>query len=381
MKILIIMSGFLPGKKFGGPPISVDNFCSLMKEDECFIVTRNHDMGETETYKDIKSGWNDRGNCKVLYLSDKEYGYRKYEEVIKEINPDVIYLQGLFQNCIIPCLFLAKTHNIPVLLAPRGELCAGAFKKKYKKVPYIIFLKIFGLLNKVHFQSTSAEETEAIMQHLGITEDRIHFLTNVPSIPKKEYPVPEKQPGVAKFVFISRIVRKKNLKAAISYFRNIDGDVTFDIYGPIEDKDYWKECQDEIKLLPSNIKVNYCGLVSHDQIHETFSRYHAFLFPTLSENFGHVIAEALSVGCPVIISDQTPWNDVENLRYSHSLELSNKIRFKEAIYSVLAMNNVENRVERNITKKYFEQKIEIHLIKERYKKVFGVYEQRLSDKI
>lgn len=370
MKILIILTGFLPGKKFGGPPISVDNFCSLMKEDECFIVTRNHDMGETETYKDIKSGWNDRGNCKVLYLSDKEYGYRKYEEVIKEINPDIIYLQGLFQNCIIPCLFLAKKHNIPVLLAPRGELCAGAFKKKYKKVPYIIFLKIFGLLNKVHFQSTSEEETEAIMQHLGITEDRIHFLTNVPSIPKKEYPVPEKQPGVAKFIFISRIVRKKNLKAAISYFKNIEGDVTFDIYGPIEDKDYWQECQDEIKLLPSNIKVNYCGLVSHNQIHETFARYHAFLFPTFSENFGHVIAEALSVGCPVIISDQTPWNDVEKYNAGWALAIDKEQLFVNAIRALMGYkNNDEGKIRVN-SKKYFALKNNLEVIKKRYRTSF-----------
>lgn len=371
MKILIILTGFLPGKKFGGPPISVDNFCSLMKEDECFIVTRNHDMGETETYKNIKSGWNDRGNCKVLYLSDKEYGYRKYEEVIKEINPDVIYLQGLFQNCIIPCLFLAKKHNIPVLLAPRGELCAGAFKKKYKKVPYIIFLKMFGLLNKVHFQSTSEEETEAIMKHLGITEDRIHFLTNVPSIPKKEYPVPEKQPGVAKFVFISRIVRKKNLKAAISYFKNIDGDVTFDIYGPIEDKDYWQECQDEIKLLPSNIKVNYCGLVSHDQIHETFARYHAFLFPTLSENFGHVIAEALSVGCPVIISNQTPWNDVQYIDGGWSIPLDKIENFTSAIKDVLYIDfKTETKYKKNMIE-YVVSKTDLKKIKSLYVESFS----------
>lgn len=370
MKILIILTGFLPGKKFGGPPISVDNFCSLMKEDECFIVTRNHDMGETETYKDIKPGWNDRGNCKVLYLSDKEYGYRKYEKVIKEINPDVIYLQGLFQNCIIPCLFLAKKHNIPVLLAPRGELCAGAFKKKYKKIPYIVFLKMFGLLNKVHFQSTSEEETEAIMKHLGITEDRIHFLTNVPSIPKKEYPVPEKQPGVAKFVFISRIVRKKNLKAAISYFKNIDGDVTFDIYGPIEDKDYWQECQDEIKLLPSNIKVNYCGLVSHDQIHETFSRYHAFLFPTLSENFGHVIAEALSVGCPVIISDQTPWNDVQYIDGGWSIPLDKIENFTSAIKDVLYIDfKTETKYKKNMIE-YVVSKTDLKKIKSLYVESF-----------
>ena len=126
MRILIVMTGFFPGQKFGGPPVSVDNFCSLMDEHDCYIVTRNHDMGDTEPYSNIEPGWNTRNNCKVMYLSDKEYCYKNYEAVINEIHPDIIYLQGLFQNCIIPCLFLAKRYQIPVLLAPRGELCAGA---------------------------------------------------------------------------------------------------------------------------------------------------------------------------------------------------------------------------------------------------------------
>ena len=369
MKILIVLTGFLPGKKYGGPPISVDNFCSLMKEDECYIVTRNHDMGEQEVYKDISSGWNDRGNCKVLYLSDAEYGYKKYKKVIEEISPDIIYLQGLFQNCIIPCLFLAKEYNIPVLLAPRGELCKGAFKKKYKKIPYIWFLKLFHLIDKVHFQSTSDEETEAITKHLGVNQERIHFLTNVPSIPKKDYPVPYKEPGMAKFVFISRIVRKKNLKTAISYFRDIEGDVTFDIYGPIEDKEYWAECQEEIKSLPSNVKVNYCGLLSHDQIHETFAKYHAFLFPTLSENFGHVIAEALSVGCPAIISDQTPWSDVIENEAGSSYNLSQDKEFMKFVSSIID-NDEKAQIRLNKSSRlFFMKKIRLQEIAKEYNSI------------
>ena len=44
---------------------------------------------------------------------------------------------------------------------------------------------------------------------------------------------------------------------------------------------------------------------------ETFSKYDVFLFPTKGENYGHVIFEALAGGCIPIISDQTPWNDIE----------------------------------------------------------------------
>ena len=202
-----------------------------------------------------------------MYLPDEKYNKASFEQILKELNPDLLYLQGLFQQCVLPCLQLAKKYNTNVLLAPRGELCAGAFKKKYKKIPYIIFLKSMGLFKIVDFQSTSDEETKAIQKIIGSEENRVHFLTNISSIPQKQPVRLEKTPGKGRFVFLSRIHPKKNLISAIRCFNGVKGNVVFDIYGPIEDNTYWKECQSEIEKLPKNVKVNYCGLVSHEEVH------------------------------------------------------------------------------------------------------------------
>lgn len=366
MKILIIMTGFFPGQKFGGPPVSVDNFCTLLSEEDCYIVTRNHDMGESTPYQNINEGWNKRDNCNVLYLSDKDYKYNRFIQIVDEIKPDIIYLQGLFQNCIIPCLILAKKKNIPVMLAPRGELCSGAFKKKYKKVPYIMFLKLFSLLDKIHFQSTSDEETEGIMKYLGIEKDRIHFMTNIPSIPKDRNISVNKVDGKANLIFISRIVPKKNLLSALNYLSEVKGNLNFDIYGSLEDEMYWKECEKKIKELPSNIHVEYKGLISHGHVHETLKKYDAFLFPTLSENFGHVIAEALMVGCPVIISDQTPWTDVNDIDGGWSLPLNDSKNFVDAIQSIVDANeSVEREYKDNIIQ-YINGKMNLSEMKDNY---------------
>jgi glycosyltransferase involved in cell wall biosynthesis len=40
---------------------------------------------------------------------------------------------------------------------------------------------------------------------------------------------------------------------------------------------------------------------------EILHKYDLFILPTLNENFGHSIVESLSVGTPVLISDNTPW--------------------------------------------------------------------------
>lgn len=372
MIILIIMGGFFPGRKFGGPPVSVDNFCSLMKGyAECFVVTHNHDMGEKQTYHSIHKGWNDRGNAKVLYLSDKDYAASSFEKVIKNIRPDFIYLQGLFQNCVIPCLWLAQKYRINTVLAPRGELCSGAFRKKFKKLPYLALLRMMGLLNKVHFQSTSEEETEAIARFLGAKSDRIHQLTNIPSIPTGLQEREIKKSGEARLVFISRILWKKNLLKAINYLKYVNGHVVFDIYGPKEDENYWNECEKAISLLPSSIKVEYKGVLNHENIHATFNRYDAFLFPTLSENYGHVIAEALVTGCIPIISDQTPWNDINEACAGWAIPLYNEEGFIAAIQAIVDMNDYVITMKRKSITSYLDRKLQLDKLTEEYQAVFN----------
>lgn len=370
-KILIIMGGFFPGKKYGGPPVSVDNFCSLIKEDaDCYIVTHNHDMGEEEPYQDIKESWNERGNAMVMYLSDGEYNYSTFLKVAEQLRPDYIYLQGLFQACVLPCLRLANKQGIKVVLAPRGELCAGAFKKKYKKIPYIATLRLMGLLKNVNYQSTSDEETLAIGKYLGASSERIHLLSNIPSIP---YNLPnhrEKSSGEGHFVFISRILWKKNLLKAIHFFKGVNGKAVFDIFGPKEDENYWRECEEAIKQLPQNVSVNYKGVLSHDEIHKTFRQYDAFLFPTLSENYGHVIAEALVTGCIPIISDQTPWNDMNDANAGWALPLDNEEEFKHAVQVVVDMDEKTINQKREFILKYLKEKLKMDELKKDYLNVF-----------
>lgn len=378
MKILIVMAGFFPGKKYGGPPVSIDNFCSLMKEHECYIITLDHDLGETQKYKYVMSGWNNRGNCKVLYVSDSEYNRATFEQVIGDMKPDIVYLQGLFQSCVLPCLQLAKKHTIPVLLAPRGELCEGALNiNKWKKIPYIEAVKVLGLVRKIHWQSTSDEETAAIKKLMKAQDSHIHRLDNIPSIPKKEYPARDKAVGEGRFVFLSRIHQKKNLLFAISLFKEIEGKAKFDIYGPIEDEAYWQLCQEEIKKLPESVKVEYKGLVSHDQVHEVFSQYDAFLFPTLSENYGHVIAESLMVGTPVIISDQTPWTDVNENNTGWAYNLKEEGKFQEAIRHMILFDKDEIEQLSITTKKFARHKMNLSGLRSEYEAALETIAEKL----
>ena len=73
-----------------------------------------------------------------------------------------------------------------------------------------------------------------------------------------------------------------------------------------------------------------------------------FIFPTLGENFGYVIYESLSCGCPVLMSkDTTPWNDLDNNGVGFNIDLKNKKKWIEKI----EFYNKQTRVQ-NIKKKF-----------------------------
>ena len=91
-----------------------------------------------------------------------------------------------------------------------------------------------------------------------------------------------------------------------------------------------------IRDRPSNIRAVYKGEVPPDQVKRTLARHDLFFFPTRGENFGHVIFESLAAGVPVLISDQTPWSDVETHEVGWSLPLSSMSAFGMAIEALSA---------------------------------------------
>ena len=120
-----------------------------------------------------------------------------------------------------------------------------------------------------------------------------------------------KAEGRLRIVFLSRIDPKKNLHFALEVLGRVTTPVDFDIIGPIANEGYWEDCQQLIKALPESCQVRHLGAIPHTIILQTLAAYDLFFFPTQAENNGYVILEALLAGCPVLLSDRTPWRGLE----------------------------------------------------------------------
>jgi len=133
----------------------------------------------------------------------------------------------------------------------------------------------------------------------------------------------------------------KNLQMAIEVLRDVKGNVTFNIFGPLEDQRYWRDCLETVERLPSNIVVRYRGPIAPSDVAAALANHHLFVLPTLGENYGHAIVESLLAGCPVLISDRTPWRDLAKRRAGWDISLSEPNLFREVIQQCVEMDEAQ----------------------------------------
>ena len=374
MKVLIMLKGYFPAVEYGGPPVSILNLCSLLNDTyDFYIVACDHEKNSQSRLNNIEEGWNLRSEAKVKYLQDNEINYRSLKRIVDEIEPDMIYVNSLYlAKSTIPLLRISKESGIPCLLAPRGELCANALAlKKFKKTIYNLL--VLRRLNRTNlfFQATSEEEKKQIKGIFRIEDNRILFLDNVPTLAKNQTRKNIKEPGKLRCVFLSRVHRKKNLLFAIRILRQLSCDITYDIYGPIDDRSYWNLILREISNLPKNVKVNYCGVVNRDAVHQTFTNYDIFFFPTLSENYGQAIVEAMLSNCPIVISDQTPWNDVNESNGGWAIPLEDKSKFINVLQGLVDADATDYHMLLKRNSNYIRSKLDLGAMKRKYLESFG----------
>lgn len=345
--ILTLVHYYEPGYKAGGPITTIKNSIDYLNDRFIFkVVTSDRDLGDTQPYPLPLNQWIS-GIPDIIYLS-RDRGQKLFR-ILRETDYDTLYLNSFFSfsYSILPLLWLklrGGSLGKQIIVAPRGEFSKGALSlKPFKKKLFISLSKLFKIYRNVLWQASSEDEKLDIARIHGINA-RIIIAPDLTSRSNWNSYIREKIEGKLKIVFLSRISRMKNLDFALDTLRHIQGDVVFHIYGPIEDAQYWEVCKKVIEELPANITVAYKGAVSHDEVRMTLGQYDLFYLPTLGENFGHAIFEALQSGCPVLLSDRTPWNGISANGGGVVIPLEESAAFTQCIQSFIDMKSEEYEI-------------------------------------
>ncbi|MFA9200298.1 MAG: glycosyltransferase [Cypionkella sp.] len=344
--ILVTLDYFLPGFKAGGPARTIANLIEHLGAEADFrIITRDRDLEDERPYPGIQPDcWTEFGSARVYYASPTSLTFRKLTALIRSTPHDVLYLNSLFSPRMTQVPLLARRLGMLEagrrwVLAPRGELGAGALRiKSAKKRLWLAAGKAFGLVDDIVWQASTELEANDIRAAFPNADPPIVAC----DLPTHFSPAERDRSRLSgeplRIVFLARIVPIKNLHFALAALAKVRVPVRFDIYGPLEDAEYWNRCQALMKRVPGHVEVRYRGAIEPDAIHRTLSAYDVFFLPSGGENFGHVMSEALQAGLPLLISDQTPWQNLRQYGVGHSLPLTDEEPFVRAIEHYAGMN-------------------------------------------
>lgn len=314
-KVVIPTGYYLPAYLGGGP---IQTLKALIEESpegfDTRVICANHDLGESDPLVDRPNEWHPVGRAEVRYVGG---GWKDLLAAFRSTSDaDLIYLNSLFDPSysILPLLLRTGRwwKSAYVLIAPRGELYPGALAQKATKKR--IFLKAFrtlGLTNRVTWHASTKDEAVQIREHFGDNQ-RIVIRENETPLPREATQRGARPDGPLRVFFASRLHPKKGLDILMEALAGVTQPVEVQIVGAFADEEYERRIMDLVGQLPSNVTVHFSGGLPREEVLAKAREADLMAFPTTGENFGHVIAEALSEACPVMCSEHTPW--VETLR-------------------------------------------------------------------
>ncbi|MBN2544683.1 MAG: glycosyltransferase [Spirochaetes bacterium] len=267
------------------------------------------------SYKEINRNWNiDKNsikfNCEVLkslsiYIKVREFTihFTSIGKKLKNQNADIIIITGYDQFAFWQALFYARKYNKKIILWNGSTLLYSKLKKgMFYQIKKYFLKKIDGFIT----YGTKATE---YLKYFHVPEEKIitgcntvdisWFIKNSQNLKKNELYEELKINNMIKLLFIGRLIKFKGLNLLLNALSELkQKNIILYIIGSGNDEDFFKDTARSNNL----VNVKFCGYLQKSEIIYYYSICDYLIFPTLNENWGLVINEALSCGLPVLSS-------------------------------------------------------------------------------
>lgn len=320
-------------EKTGGPARSVPDLCKNIANygHSVDLYISDYRNGSSIDHRDC-------GNVRLLDVNTIESRLTRENCVVSVIHDNGIWLPSNHRS-----VHIANFYKVPLIISTRGMLEPWALKhRRLKKlIAWHIYQKR-DLCSASVIHATSVKEA-GNLRKLGVTNPICVIPNGVAKVKYTDiYPKPYAS-GKKRILFVGRLHQVKgliNLVRAWDQIRSTDWEII--IVGPDEDG-HKAEIEREIALYNLQNFFTFYGPVNDSH---KWSHYYAadlFVLPSYSENFGIVVAEALSAGLPVITTHGTPWRELENRNCGWCVEVGVK-KLTAALRHATEMADWERKV-------------------------------------
>lgn len=359
-RVLIAVDWFPPAFKAGGPIRSAHNLAAFLSQTyEVWVVTANRDLDEEQPLDVRTDQWcrfeTSTAAIQIRYTSDIDKG--QWQDILDEVKPEVVHLNSLFSRgfTLLPLRVLRQRPNVRVVMAPRGMLGEAALSiKPLKKRLFLALARGMGWMDRVRWHASSEQEATEIRQAFPRAQTAV--AQNLSSPQPSE--IASRSDDSWNIAVIGRIHRVKNLHFGLQAVLGAKASrpVTVNFIGPVEDAAYQTELEYLAAKNPA-VGVVFHGGMPPSELGPNFQAAHYLLSPTTQENFGHSIVEAWAHGCPVLISDRTPWRGLEAHKVGWDWPLD-EAAWHAGLNAALALSHEEWEAMSHAARAYFLDRVQ-----------------------
>ena len=329
MRICLVSSSFYPATFYGGPISATWGLSKKLAENghDIYVSTTNAN-GDKKLVVECDNFLEKENNVFVKYYNEQiinKFSFSFLFGIWSDIKKsDVVYVQYLFHYSVLFSLLFSVIQKKKIIVCPRGSFSFFTLNNKY---PYIklLWLNFFikPMLKKIIWQASSYLEERDVLNKfpnadVKIINDGIDYESFQNSIIVSRNELLRKFTGI-NFNDISNIFLSMGRLHKIKGF-----DVLIDAFSLFLEKDKYakliiaggddgvgKQLSDQILKLNLGSSVFLIGVVNFEDKRMLLNNCNYFTLASEFESFGIVIAEALSCGKPVVVSNKTPWKDIQ----------------------------------------------------------------------
>ncbi|MDB5123009.1 MAG: hypothetical protein JWP94_1138 [Mucilaginibacter sp.] len=307
MRILQINASYKPAFVYGGPTMSVSMLCEQLVKVGVLVTVFTTTANGKHELPVVPGQLIGVDGVPVRYFKriTKDHSHFSPSLLLalwKDVKKfELVHIHAWWNLVSVLSCLIALLRKVPVLLSPRGTLSPYSFGNRNIGAKRAIH-QLVGryLLSNSHIHTTTERESEAI--RLLIHPQDITMLPNFVQLRGQKTIAINPPFGGLKLIFFSRIEEKKGLDILLNALTLVSVPYHLTIAGS-GNTDYMESLKKIAAKNHVKNKISWIGFQNENKF-ELLQQHDLFVLPSYDENFGNAVIESLSVGTPVLISDQ-----------------------------------------------------------------------------
>lgn len=315
-----MVGAYPPARYYTGPPQQIHHLARALRANgvDVRVVTTNADGPDTI---DVPTGrWTDHEGVPVYYgrrlPGSTALSWNAWREIVRETEvADLIHVTGLFSWMNLAVAAAARRRRVPVVVSPRGSLDPEALAfSAGRKALFAWMGGARALKEAAAFHVTSQLERGYVEAYAGSARTRL--VPNGVIVPSDEElaRLAAETSAESTVLFLGRVHPKKNVIPLVRAWARVaprNPGSRLVVAGP-DDRGHRAEVELVIAAEKLGASVVLTGRVAGDDTKRLLARARCLVLPSVTENFGNVVAEALAHRVPVIASTGTPWSGLRD---------------------------------------------------------------------